>query len=210
MGRHRIEPTTQRGSALKKVRALFIGCLVFGIGGTLTLATWTDSEYASGNFATSVFGIEGRSSGSDFSSQKSDSSAALMSFVADGLSPDSVVYAPFDVRTTNRTTVNGTVRLDSVVLAGDRPVLDNLSYRIAFPEESRDCSSAPYTGSFLPVQKETIPADSTQSMAHSVSRNPSWNVVRYCFQVKLAQSTPNEAQGKTGMVTWKFVAMSSE
>ena len=49
---------TERGTALLRVRALLAGALVLGLGGSVTLASWTDTEYAAGSFGASSFQTE--------------------------------------------------------------------------------------------------------------------------------------------------------
>lgn len=184
-----------------KLRALLIGGLVLGIGSTLTLAAWTDSEHAKGSFGTSTFGIEGSANGASFTKHASAGSAATMSFAATGLSPGSIVHAPFDVRTTAASTVAGQVRLASAEISGEPAVTDYLSYRVAPVPTSTSCDLASYTGtavspgSVFPLSEETVEAHSG-------------NTIRYCFEVKMSSGTPSTAQGKTGSVAWKFAATS--
>lgn len=203
MGRHNAGRKVRRGALVGKVRALLIGGLVFGIGSTLTLAAWTDSEHTAGTFKTSTFGIEGSTNGSSFTEHATEGAAATMAFGADGLTPGATVHAAFDVRTTAASTVGGTVVLASATASGDTAVTGNLTYRVATVSTSTSCASASYTGtavsaaSVFEVDPESLDAGAG-------------NTVRYCFEVKMSTEVPSTAQGKTGSVTWKFDATSGQ
>ncbi|WP_405474452.1 SipW-dependent-type signal peptide-containing protein [Paenarthrobacter ilicis] len=47
-----------RGATLLRLRAVLAGALVLGVGSSVTLAAWTDSDHATGSFGTSVFATE--------------------------------------------------------------------------------------------------------------------------------------------------------
>ena len=52
MARHRA-PAQRRGYG--RTRAVLAGAVVLGIGASITLASWTDDEFASGSFTASKF-----------------------------------------------------------------------------------------------------------------------------------------------------------
>ena len=106
-----------------RVRALLAGALVLGVGATLTLAFWTDPEFATGTFSTTVFDTESSTTGIPPNSWASHNSApgATMDFSATGMAPSVSHYAWINVRTTAATDVAGTIALTSVSSTGTLP-----------------------------------------------------------------------------------------
>ncbi len=100
-----------------RVRALLAGALVLGVGATLTLASWTDQEYAQGSFATSTFAIEGAADGT-FGDHSATPAPLLFTATAAAMSPGSITYSRFVVRTTAATTVAGTVQMSGATVGG--------------------------------------------------------------------------------------------
>lgn len=112
----------------RKRRAMLAGGLVLGVGATMTLAAWTDDEFAKGIFNTSTFGIEGSTDGTTWAdhlptpntADTPESKAAIMTFTGGtAMSPDSTVYSRYAIRTTTNTKVDGTLSLSSVTNSGN-------------------------------------------------------------------------------------------
>ncbi len=77
--------TVERRRVLsQRIRALLVGGIVFGIGTAATLAAWNDSEYASGDFSSGVFNLQGSttSASAGFADHASAGSAATLSFTS--------------------------------------------------------------------------------------------------------------------------------
>lgn len=84
-----------------KARAILAGGLVLGVGAAITLAAWTDQEWAKGVFGSGgTFGIEGSTNGSTFSEHATETAAASLNFAVDAenLAPGDEVYASFAVQ----------------------------------------------------------------------------------------------------------------
>lgn len=65
-------------SFARKARAIAAGGAVLGLGTAITLAAWSDNEWAKGTFSTAQFGIEGsNTSATDGFSNHTTSDAAL-------------------------------------------------------------------------------------------------------------------------------------
>lgn len=94
--------TGERGAkrGWTKARAVLAGGLVLGVGAAITLAAWTDQEWAKGVFGSGTFGIEGSTNGASFVEHPDAASAATLDFQvdADKLAPGDDVYAGFAVR----------------------------------------------------------------------------------------------------------------
>ncbi|GHD04292.1 SipW-dependent-type signal peptide-containing protein [Zhihengliuella salsuginis] len=200
MGRH----TARRSRpALLRVRAVLAGALVLGVGATITLAAWTDSEYATSGFTASVFGLVG-DSGSGFAEHPTTATAAQLTFStgAGAMSPGSIVHGRLDVRTTAASTVGGNVALSSSTPGGASAITNNLTYRVAVVDTATTCASAAYSGTPVAASSVFSPAAGTVAAAAG-------NVRRFCFEVRLATSTPNNAQGQSGTITWQVTGTSN-
>ena len=93
-----------------RVRALLAGGLVLGVGATVTLAAWNDSEFVTATFQAGTFNLQGSTDGTTFSDHASAPGASLgFSVNASALSPGDVVYAPYAVRLAANTTSPATV-----------------------------------------------------------------------------------------------------
>lgn len=102
----------------RKVRAILAGGLVLGVGAVLTMAAWNGSEFATGNFKTGAFALEGKNPlDPNFSSHPSADSAAQLSFSVEttNMSPGDKVTAPFAVRLTAATTFDGSAVINTAV-----------------------------------------------------------------------------------------------
>ncbi len=83
----------------RKIRAIAAGTAVIGIGAAVTLAAWSDSEFAQGTFATGNFGIEASANGADFANHTASDSALSLTFVgADQLAPGQTVATNYQIR----------------------------------------------------------------------------------------------------------------
>ncbi|RZU60854.1 SipW-dependent-type signal peptide-containing protein [Zhihengliuella halotolerans] len=198
MGRH----TSLNRPALLRIRAVLAGALVLGVGTTLTLAAWTDSEHAQSDFTASVFGIQG-DPGTGYAEHSTSGTAAQLTFgtAASAMSPGSVVHGRLDVRTTAASTVGGTVALSASTPSGATAITNNLTYRVAVVDTATSCAAATYSGTAVPASSVFSPAQATVAAAAGNAR-------RFCFEVRLATGTPNNAQGQSGNITWQVTGTS--
>ncbi|UOR01076.1 SipW-dependent-type signal peptide-containing protein [Leucobacter allii] len=190
-----------------RLRALLAGALVLGVGGTVTLAAWTDTETARGSFAASVFGIEGSTDGTNYAEHPATGAAALDFTVAAGaMSPGTTVHSRFLVRTTSPTTVSGTAMLGGATVGGTG-LGASLRYGASVIPAASACTAATFAQGTV-----IVPAGSALSAGASASQPlvaGGAAAVAYCFQVTLPAGTPNSVQGQTGTATWTITATSS-
>lgn len=197
------------GGRFTRLRALLAGALVLGVGATLTLASWTDTEVARGSFAASTFGIEGSTNGTAYAEHPSASAPAELSFAVSptAMSPGTTVYARYLVRTTQATNVAGTAQLSAATVSGSG-LGTYLTYGVRVIAASAECTQATYTGSSTVVVPAgsalTTGAAGTQALATGGG-----SPVAYCFAVTLPTGTSNAAQGLTATATWTITATSA-
>lgn len=218
MGRRQAK--TKHGAALLRIRAILAGALVLGLGSTVTLASWTDSDFAAGSFGASVFVTESNvtkpyDAQGTWSPNDASPGAALV-FNAVSMSPGTVVYAPFAIRT-KATSVAGEVVLGVPVVTssgiGTADLGAALRYRVV---RSATCAASAFTGTpaFVVGSDGAKPFTSGQAagvvnpLAAATATLPG-APTQFCFEVTLPVGANNALQGQTATATWQFTATSS-
>lgn len=146
-----VEKPGSRGRR-RKLKAILAGGIVLGLGATITLAAWNDSEYATGTFTAGTFSMEGSTNGTTYAEHPTAGTAAALTFSTgfDDISPGDVVAAPFAVRLTAATTYDATVTVASATPAP--PAFVGLTYGIATVPAFADCSATPTTPTWIVAQ----------------------------------------------------------
>ena len=88
----------------RKARAIAAGGAVLGVGAAVTLAAWSDSEFAQGTFASGQFGIQGSADGTTYDDHTDAEGALELTFAAagidvEGMQPGQTVEADYWLRT---------------------------------------------------------------------------------------------------------------
>ncbi|UKA53370.1 SipW-dependent-type signal peptide-containing protein [Arthrobacter sp. FW305-BF8] len=198
-----------RHRTFTRVRAVLAGALVLGVGASVTLASWSDSEYAAGTFTASTFRLESSTQAADWRDSTSATDASL-TVNATGLSPGASAYSWLNIRTTPASTVGGTIVLTSSTPVGD--LSDALEYRAVMKTSTSSCDATAFSGAptyiagssaYLPVTAVEAPAVATPIAAAGSSP------LRYCFDIRIKAGTDNSFQGKSATVTWLFTGTSN-
>ncbi|WP_447913365.1 SipW-dependent-type signal peptide-containing protein [Microbacterium phyllosphaerae] len=189
----------------RRIRALLAGGLVFGVGATMTLAAWNDSEYGNATFTAGRFDIVGATDGTTFSSHPVATPAAL-SFSApfSAMAPGNTVYALFSVRTANPS-VAGTLQLSVTSTAGTG-LGTYLRYGV------RSIAGTTCNGTTYSAGTAVVPDNSTMATGGTGTQAVAANggtTVNYCMAVTLPAATDNGAQGLTAIQTWQVAGTSS-
>lgn len=200
--------SSARAQRSKKVQAILAGGMVLGLGAAITLAVWTDNEWATGTFSAGAFNMEGSTDGVLYEEHEVVGDAAALSFSVDfdNLSPDQTVAAPFAVRLDDATTTGATVVPASATGSGTAEA--NLTYGVVQVASVAACLPDA-TGSATIVPAGTA-LDSvsvtpgTFALAQGTGGNPGAPVF-LCVQVT-SESTLE--QGQTAAGTWQFEATS--
>lgn len=190
-----------------RARALLAGALVLGVGGSLTLAAWTDTETAQGTFAASVFGIQGSSDGTTFADHPSTGAAALNFVVTPtAMSPGTTSYARFVVKTTAATNVPGTLTLSGATVTGTG-LGPYLTYGVRTIPATSACDATSFGAGAVVVPNSSalsVPGTGTQALAVAGGAP-----VAYCFAVTLPAGAANAAQGLTATASWTLTGTST-
>jgi predicted ribosomally synthesized peptide with SipW-like signal peptide len=187
-GRHTAEAgdRKRRRRVSGRVRALLAGGLVLGVGATVTLAAWNDSEFATATFQAGTFNLQGSTDGTAYSDHASAPGAALgFSVNANTLSPGDVIYAPYAVRLAANTTSPATVTVTAPSTSG---TVAGLTYSLIQP------------GTF-----GWVPGTVTFQLAPGAPVTSSGAAVNLCFVVTAGAGL---SQSQTGSATWQFQAAS--
>ena len=213
------EGSGRRAAALR-LRAVLAGALVLGVGGSVTLASWTDTDYAAGAFGASLFRTESNSTKpydalGAWRANDTPPGAALV-FNAGSMSPGTVVYAPFAIRTTAGS-VAGEVVLGAPSVTssgtGDADLGAALRYRVI---RSATCEASSFLASPAFViggsGAEPFTAGQAAGLVNPLQPAPAalpGEPTRFCFEVTLPAGASNALQGQTATATWQFTATSS-
>lgn len=174
-----------------KAKAILAGGMVLGVGAAITLAAWTDTEWAIGQFGSGSFGIEGSSNGTAWSDNPVTGTPASLSFAvgADNLAPDSTVYAPYAIQLKASSTNEASVAVAqdaSGAITGT-----TASYKYV---TSATCNATTY-------------AAGTNENGASFDLAAVTTPTYLCFKVT-ADATL--VQGTTGAIMWTFTATSGD
>ncbi|MFE4544791.1 SipW-dependent-type signal peptide-containing protein [Arthrobacter sp. NPDC056727] len=200
---------SSRSRTFTRVRAVLAGALVLGVGASVTLASWTDSEYAAGTFTASTFRLESSTQATDWRDSTAPTDASL-TVNATGLSPGASAYSWLNIRTTEASTVGGTVVLTSSTPVGN--LAPALEYRAVLTNSTSVCDATAFSGTptyiagsstYLPVTAVAAPAVATPVAAAGT------NPLRYCFDIRIKTDANNSFQGKSATVTWLFTGTSN-
>lgn len=187
----------------RRIRALLASGVVLGVGATVTLAAWNDSEYAGGAVTAGQFTLEGSTDGVEYWSSEPGSPHAL-SFTPDAaLYPGATSYSLFSVRTAEGS-IGGTVQ----VLADDGNAGGlgaYLTYGIR-QIEGTTCDAGAFDGGTAVVERGTA-LDSGADAAQDLAANQE-SEVNYCLELHLPEEAPNEAQGLSAEPAWQFLGTS--
>lgn len=202
---------TTKSTRSRKFKAILAGGIVLGIGAAVTLAAWTDDEWAEGVFGAGSFNVEGSTTGAEdsFTDHNSSDGAAELSFSldrGDNLSPGDTVAAPFVLRLDDATTYDATVALTSATGGGDNA--DALTYGIVQVASAGACSATATGTSVVPAGTAL---DSTAGASEfdltAGTDTSAGDPVTLCFKVTADDTL---AQGQDTTAQWQFTATSAE
>jgi predicted ribosomally synthesized peptide with SipW-like signal peptide len=180
------------------IRAILAGGLVLGVGAAITLATWNDSEFATGTFTAGSFNVQG--TGGDpaatptWADHATSATAQALTFSLNltNLTPGDTVYAPFSMRVD--TTKNS---FDATVVPGSTPVA--ITGVLA-----TDLTTVTYVSSYGNCTAKTPGSTifSTLTLAKAGAAQT------LCLAVTMNADATAAAQGQSATATWQFDATS--
>ena len=198
---------TRPGTRSRKVRAVLAGGLVLGLGATITLAAWNDSEFASGTFTAGHFDLKGSTDGTTFADHASGSPASLtFSLGYNLLTPNDTVAAPFVLHLDKDTTSAAVGTVASATRSGTAAT--QLTYGIRSVASVAACTPTATGTAIVPAGTALNSATGASSFSLTQSSNlgtdPGADVF-LCIQVT-ASATIVQDTGAVG--TWQFLATS--
>ncbi|MFS0854134.1 SipW-dependent-type signal peptide-containing protein [Microbacterium sp. 179-I 3D4 NHS] len=204
----------------RKVLAVLAGGVVLGVGAAVTLAAWSDSEFATGIFTSGTFNLQGSTAGdvdasyTDHNVDDGDAAATLAfelpaDLVGD-LSPGDSVYSGFWVRLAPGTTSAATLVAEGTTAdPAATSNSDQLSYAVyaLAPDATCDATTATgttvATGATLDAQTAVSPV----ALATGADAATAGPAVQLCFAVTAGADLE---QGLTTTATWQFTATSTD
>ncbi|WP_042437889.1 SipW-dependent-type signal peptide-containing protein [Sanguibacter keddieii] len=224
----RVARGTRRSS---KVKAVLAGGAVLGLGATVTLAAWTDTEWVfAGNAAgdgpglgTSSFEVEQNTTNpyaeATYVQDETNPGGALAFGVsALSLTPGDAVYAPVALRTVEGS-IAGSVTLQPAVAADGITTTDPggalygaLTVRVAVSPTNTVCNAAAFTTGTIVA---TGPLATAAASTSQPLEGDGDSVQHYCFEITLPASPTlpggtvlADLQGRTAAPAWNFAAVS--
>ncbi|UYO95851.1 SipW-dependent-type signal peptide-containing protein [Microbacterium sp. M28] len=182
---------------------MLAGALVLGVGGSATLAAWTDQELASTAVTAGTFSLASRTATSDpfLSHGGGSEGTASMSFNATGLYPGQIRSAWIQIQNTG--SVPGSVNLTAVNVAASGTASTTLSEAIqvryvpvAAPGDMSTCTTNT-AGGTLVTGLASLPSLTPITVAAGAT-------VGYCMVLTLPSTAPSGAQGGSAIPTWTF------
>lgn len=231
--------SAHRRARRDRIMALAAGALVLGVGGSLTLAAWSDAEWAFGGvdggtgadtpgLGTSVFEVQQDASApftavwGDFESNPGDALTFTLGSLA--LTPGDVVYAPVALSTTANS-IAGTLQLQPAVAATGVTTADAggllwnslvVSVAAATATSANDTTTEPtctdelsYTTKYTEFVTDVVGLGGAFTAPVQSLAAAHGNAVHYCFRIELPTGSSNDLQGRTAAPAWQFVATSS-
>ena len=195
-----------RSQSRGKVRALLAGGLVLGVGATVVLAAWNDSEFGTGTFTAGSFNLQGSTNGTAYSDHAAAPGATLPFTVNPGnLAPGETVYAPFAVRLAANTSTGATVTVNGATAGGSS--IANLTYELIQPTAFGCDASTTGTGLVTAgtALDGTLSGVTFNLDAGSPVTDPG-DPVFLCFKVTAGAGL---VQGQSGTATWELSAAST-
>lgn len=202
-------PTRTASTRSRKVKALLAGGLVLGVGAAVTLAAWTDQEWAEGVFGAGTFNIQGSVDGETFADHESEGGAADLTFDltgGDNMFPGATVAAPFVLQLDGETSYDATVELTGA--SADGANAEALSYGIIEVGSAAECTAEATGTQIVPegTAMSSIEGATTIDLVASTD-GTAGTPVALCFQVTADDSL---AQSETTTANWQFVGTSVE
>lgn len=179
---------------------------MLGIGATVRLASWNDSEFADGLFGSGHFNMQGSADGTMFVDHDSGDPATLDFAIAPGsLSPDDTVAGPFVLHLDEETTNDATVSVASAV--GTGTAAEKLSYAIVEVPSLEECTPTAAGTVIVPVGTAFGAATGMNTVHLSMSKmsgSPGADAF-LCVQVTAATDLEQDTEATA---TWEFVGES--
>ncbi|ACZ21631.1 hypothetical protein Sked_17040 [Sanguibacter keddieii DSM 10542] len=210
---------------------MLAGGAVLGLGATVTLAAWTDTEWVfAGNAAgdgpglgTSSFEVEQNTTNpyaeATYVQDETNPGGALAFGVsALSLTPGDAVYAPVALRTVEGS-IAGSVTLQPAVAADGITTTDPggalygaLTVRVAVSPTNTVCNAAAFTTGTIVA---TGPLATAAASTSQPLEGDGDSVQHYCFEITLPASPTlpggtvlADLQGRTAAPAWNFAAVS--
>ena len=192
--------TPRPRSASRRVRAILAGGLVLGLGAAVTLAAWTDQEFASGTFTAGDFVFQGASASGVYGDHTTSGGAASLAFTlptATHLTPSDSVSAPFSIKLTGDS--SATVALTNATV----DAAQGLSYAVT-KTATWGCGAGTSV-----ISSTALGAGAGSASLGTMAPGDEWF---YCFTVTAnAAQTGSSAlvKGATSTGIWQFAATST-
>jgi predicted ribosomally synthesized peptide with SipW-like signal peptide len=199
------ERTFAGGPKYKRARAIMAGGVVLGLGAAVTLAAWSDSEFAQGTFAVGDFELLGSMDGTVFAAHDNvpGSPPAALGFAIDpdNIEPGEPVYAPFAIELSETSSYAASVGVRAT--SATPGLADSLTYSLVSTPDFGCDAAAFAAGTPLVTEEPTVDSETPAIFTLTATETPTY----LCFAVTADQVTLTP--GSSGTVLWEFPAEST-
>ena len=195
---------TPQKNTSKKFKAILAGGVVLGVGAAVTLAAWTDQQWATADFSSGSFTLESSTSTVlDDESFDSNSSPGKLDFEmpqVSQLGPNEQVAAPFSIRLDEKTTHDAAVKMQANVGGQTK----GLSYEAIEVDTPEQCATNLISVTSTDLGK--VPATFPEKiMLQAGDKAKAGKPHTLCFIVTAGDDLPQNQAASAG---WDFVAES--
>ena len=188
----------------KKAKAILAGGLVLGVGAAVTLASWTDQEWASASFSSGKFTLESSSAldGTGFANHSENGGSKLKFELpqASQLGPNEKLAAPLSLRLAADTTHDAIVTMTADV----EQQIQGLSYE-AIPVPSPQACSTDLPGNGAKNDLGSVPAAFAPIQLTADEGDDAGDPFTLCFVISADGKLQQDQSAKA---TWNFVGES--
>lgn len=211
MSRHS-HPRLHSTGWFTRLRVILAAGLVLGVGATVTLASWNDTETSTASFTAGQFDVVGSSDGgATYAQHPTTAPAAALTFSAPvtAMTPGSTAYSLFRVKT-SAVSVAGTLSLTAATTntTSGTGLGAALTYGVKTITGTTCDATAFAAGTTVVAAGSPVTTGQAAGASTPVAAGGQ-TAVNYCFAVTLPQAADNSVQGKTGTLAWSFVAASA-
>ncbi|MGN7227786.1 SipW-dependent-type signal peptide-containing protein [Dietzia maris] len=205
----------------RKRKALLAGGVVLGLGGTVTLAAWTDDVWVNSTISSGKFNVQAAVdvNGTTWAEHNATPGGALtftVAATAAAMTPGDSVYAPINFRVDpGANSYDAEIRLSSapsgaaVSSTANDALFSNLT--VAIYKLAPASCTATGTGAATPVVTGPLSTTYTASPFFTLSKtaSPDTTPQALCFKITLNAGAPAAVKGgTTSQLVWKFDAKS--
>ncbi|NDK31764.1 SipW-dependent-type signal peptide-containing protein [Nesterenkonia haasae] len=192
----------------RKIRAVMAAGAVLGVGALITLAAWTDNQFAEGLFTTGSYNVISSEDGGTYSDHSSAEDSATLEMQAGNTTPGEQFAAGFWLRTDAATTVDGVIT--GIDVASSSGNVEEYTYSVVHLSDPEADCTVQSTGAQI-ASGESLGdinfVEFSDVSLHHGGDDSRGAPVQLCFQVEASEEL---SQGGSASVVWEVQTESTD